>query len=343
MPENAGIQEVLEILRFGGRGLSLLGKGILLTGRFLKGVGAKTNIAITQLKLALSNHHSATQANYHMLSLNTLEKITGGSYEIVRIPTENPEEIAEFCNMVKKYKINAAVMKDLNVGDGMTEIAYNPEHSSRMQVLMEKYNHLLKEKAKSELSEKELAHNIDFNEYANNADPKQKKEFISETVEELKEKQKNETPSLSPNKGDMPENVIDFQSRKEKIKSIINNTNKQIKKSASDYFCFDVEKAAIVAETDKGYTVKVPNSYNKETNSFKMMNVKKDAVSIDGDRAKIFVKKDGSSIVTDSKNKDKNNLRTVEDNKKLFKNYFSKAKEQQKGKSLPTPSPKKRK
>ena len=344
MPENVGMQEILEILRFSGRGLSIIGKGLLLTGKGAYKVGKKAWLKKTQLRIALSHSSEATKTNYNMLSFKTLEKITGGNFEIVRIPTEEPEKIADFCNMLKHYKINASVMKDLNVGDNMTEIAFDPDQAQLMAVAKDKFNTSLMKQAGVELSEKQLAHNIDFDEYYKNAKKEDVDSFIKETAKEVETKQNEVTPTLSPeDKGKSNDSVIDFSSRKEKIKNILTENYKKITKPATDFYCFEVAQSSLVAETEKGYTVKVPNSYNKETGSFKLLDVPKNSVVKEGDKAKVFVRKDGKSLVSDSsQRKTKEDLKPT-DNKTLFKEYFNKQKKSNSKTKTSMPTPKKTK
>lgn len=344
MPESAGIQEILEILRFSGRGLSILGKGLILLGKGFDKAGKKTAIKITQLRLAISHHHSATENSYNTISLKTLEKITGGELGICSVPTEDKTKLAEFFNMCKSYKINCAPLPDLNVGDGLTQIAFDPSQSHLMEAVQEKFNNQLLKDSKESLKGNQLAHGMSFEDYYNTADEKTRDAFIKETADEVEVKQNKETPSISPEtKGETPDNIIDFSSRKEKIKDIIKENYSSSTKNAMDYFKFDVPATCLVAETEKGYTVKIPNSYDKETKSFKMIDIPKEAVTKNGENATIYVKKDGKSLMSDSKKRNsKDDFKSI-DNRSLFKEYFNKQKADKTKAKIPTPTPKKTK
>ena len=197
MPESAGIQEILEILRFSGRGLSILGKGLILLGKGFDKAGKKTAIKITQLRLAISHHHSATENSYNTISLKTLEKITGGELGICSVPTEDKTKLAEFFNMCKSYKINCAPLPDLNVGDGLTQIAFDPSQSHLMEAVQEKFNNQLLKDSKESLKGNQLAHGMSFEDYYNTADEKTRDAFIKETADEVEVKQNKETPSIA--------------------------------------------------------------------------------------------------------------------------------------------------
>ena len=336
MPESAGMQEVLEILRFGGRGLSILGKGLILLGKGAKKTWNLASLKKLQLQLAISNSKEATEANYNMLSIKTLEKITGqGRYGIVQIPTEDSKEIAEYCNMLKKFNIQASVMKDLNMGDGLTQIAFNPEQADTVNVVTERYNNMLLEKAGVNLSDDKLAHEITFDDYYKSADPKQKESFIKESAEYVESQQ---TPSISPESKGKENGVIDFATRKEKFKDTLNNIKSKVPKSAKDFYKFEVERTALVGEPEKGYMCKVPNSYDKNTNSFKLMPVPSDSVTFDGDKAIIYIKKDGESKVFDSKNRASAKKSETFDNKALFKDFFGKSKKTDSSTKTKTPT-----
>ena len=61
------------------------------------------------------------------MKLSDLEKMTGGRYTILNIPLEDEKELIAFYDRLKKLKVSFSELPDLNLGDGYTQIAYNPD------------------------------------------------------------------------------------------------------------------------------------------------------------------------------------------------------------------------
>ena len=102
MDNEANISDVIQLLRFSGEALSFGIKAIGGTGKALKKGKDLGSLAVMQGKLAIYHTKSATETKYNLLSLKTMQKITGGNYGVVDIPTEDPKKLAKFFNAMKK-------------------------------------------------------------------------------------------------------------------------------------------------------------------------------------------------------------------------------------------------
>ena len=316
-----GTNGAYELLKDGGSALKGLGKGAWNAGKIGK----------MKLKLALHHHRSATETNYNCLSLKTLEKKTGGDYGIVRIPTEDKEDIAKFCNMLKKRKVDASVLPDLNIGDGYTEIAYDPSQVQQLDSVKKGFDHYIKEKSGIDVN----CENIDFEEYYNNAKPEAKKQFFSETIEELKKQQAQAEENLKKRQAQAEEKLKKQQAQAEEktpsvapkeanhtedVGKVIDIHNIKSKFHSNDFFQMTVPKAALVAETENSYAIKVPNSYDDINGEFLIMGVDKKNINVDKDTINIAIPKNQQSVLKSSKNT-KTDIRL--ENKDLFKKYFN--------------------
>jgi hypothetical protein len=105
--------------------------------------------------------HYASQGEHHTMKLSDLEKMTGGRYAILNIPLEGEKELIPFYDRLKKMKVAFAELPDLNLGDGYTQIAYNPEHVENVRMVIDYYKKKLREETKE----------IDLDEYMGMASP----------------------------------------------------------------------------------------------------------------------------------------------------------------------------
>lgn len=92
MDNEANISDVIQLLRFSGEALSFGIKAIGGTGKALKRKGSWKSCSDAG-KLAIYHTKSATETKYNLLSLKTMQKITGGNYGVVDIPTEDPKSL----------------------------------------------------------------------------------------------------------------------------------------------------------------------------------------------------------------------------------------------------------
>lgn len=90
--------------------------------------GAAKGVQIAQVKVLQypENAHYASEGTHNTMKLSDLEKLTGGRYTILNIPLEDEKELIPFYDRLKKMKVAFAELPDLNLGDGYTQIAYNP-------------------------------------------------------------------------------------------------------------------------------------------------------------------------------------------------------------------------
>lgn len=118
------LQSLVQIIELYGRGLEGLGKAIRFSAK-----GAEKGVQIAQVK-ALQHRmklHYASEGTHNTMKLSDLEKMTGGRYTILNIPLEDEKELIAFYDRLKKLKVSFSELPDLNLGDGYTQIAYNPD------------------------------------------------------------------------------------------------------------------------------------------------------------------------------------------------------------------------
>lgn len=69
-------------------------------------------------------HKEGMLANGEVQNFEKFIQATDGKYNILNIPTENPEEIAKMKEDLNRLKAAYTVLPDLNAGDGQIQIAY---------------------------------------------------------------------------------------------------------------------------------------------------------------------------------------------------------------------------
>ena len=130
------IQTMVQVLELTGRGLSGLMKGIRLSAKgVLKGADL-VDLKRMQLKMKL---HYASDGTHNTMRVKDLEKLTGGQYDILNIPFEDEKSLIGFYDRLKKLNVSFAELPDLNMGDGYTQIAYNPQDADRVKAVVEYY------------------------------------------------------------------------------------------------------------------------------------------------------------------------------------------------------------
>lgn len=130
------LQSLVQIIELYGRGLEGLGKAIRFSAR-----GAEKGVQIAQVK-ALQHRmklHYASEGTHNTMKLSDLEKMTGGRYTILNIPLEDEKELIAFYDRLKKLKVSFSELPDLNLGDGYTQIAYNPDDVESVRLVIDYY------------------------------------------------------------------------------------------------------------------------------------------------------------------------------------------------------------
>lgn len=138
------VQSMVQVLELTGRGLSGLMKGIRLSAKGVLKGAALIDLKRMQLKMKL--HYASTGTHGTML-VKDLEKLTGGQYDILNIPFEDEKSLIGFYDRLKKLNVSFAELPDLNLGDGYTQIAYNPQDADRVKAVVEYYKDKLEVEA----------------------------------------------------------------------------------------------------------------------------------------------------------------------------------------------------
>lgn len=152
------LQSLVQIIELYGRGLEGLGKAIRFSAR-----GAEKGVQIAQVK-ALQHRmklHYASEGTHNTMKLSDLEKMTGGRYTILNIPLEDEKELIAFYDRLKKLKVSFSELPDLNLGDGYTQIAYNPDDVESVRLVIDYYKKKFRQEAKE----------MDLDEYFGTASP----------------------------------------------------------------------------------------------------------------------------------------------------------------------------
>ena len=138
------LQSLVQIIELYGRGLEGLGKAIRFSAK-----GAEKGVQIAQVK-ALQHRmklHYASEGTHNTMKLSDLEKMTGGRYTILNIPLEDEKELIAFYDRLKKLKVSFSELPDLNLGDGYTQIAYNPDDVESVRLVIDYYKKKFRQKA----------------------------------------------------------------------------------------------------------------------------------------------------------------------------------------------------
>lgn len=292
------ISDVVQVLNLGIEGMKFAIKGTVTAGKLAKkGINAAA-LKKMQFKMKL---HYASQGKNKTMPLKNLEKITGGDYRVMNIPTEDAQELIKFYDALKKLKVPFAQLPDLNIGDGYTQIAYNPQDADKIRSFVENY----------EFPEKEKAEETSLEEYMDNATPEAMEELDKTAVEAAKKEEKK-AQSPSPNREEpekekvTQEKAADAGSGKrdeEKIKEL-STTEKMKQRNADDnYIPVTIDKTMIISEKDDIYITRVPRSYDSRSRSFLLFTVKKsDSVFVnDGQTLLTHLKKGGQTHLACSK------------------------------------------
>lgn len=134
-------EQVLAILRLGGETTYYLLKGtvdgLLKLIRFLKKMEKEKMLSGQELR-----------------KFNSFLKVTEGNFQLLNVPTDDPDKLEEMRQTFAKTGVTYMVMPDLNPEDGMTQIAYYMPHTYQVEAWYR--NFCLRELAGGEHSRAEL-------------------------------------------------------------------------------------------------------------------------------------------------------------------------------------------
>ena len=310
LDSNINISEVLQIIKFSGDSLKFVIKGA-------KQVKDKLSLKNMQIKLFLHYHSKAISGSKKLngMSLHSLEKITGGNYSIINLPTEDKDSLAKFFKTLKKSKIAYAVLPDLMPNNGFSQIAVDPSQAYKLQAILEVYNFDTGEREKEPVPEEKRGKEMSMEEYWETGNDEEKEKIINSAVgqaekendEELK-KNPEVTQDRTKNTKQDIEKVLKFEKLKERHQS-------------RDYFPVTIDKKMVVAETEKAYVTRVPYSYDKESGNFLLMTVSKEESlkTNHGETILTHMRKDGQTFVCD---RDRTNGKLVK-NQELYRKHYS--------------------
>lgn len=139
------LQALIQIIELYGKGLGGLGRAIRFSAK-----GAAKGVQVAQVKKLQYRMklHYASEGTHSTMRLCDLEKITGGRYVILNIPIEGEKELIPFYDRLKKMRVSFAELPDLKLGDGYTQIAYNPDDVENVRLVIDYYKKKLRETPK---------------------------------------------------------------------------------------------------------------------------------------------------------------------------------------------------
>lgn len=311
------ISDVVQILNLGIEGMKFAIKGTVTTGKLAKkGIDVA---ALKKMQFKLKLHYASQGKNKTML-LKDLEKITGGDYRVMNIPTEEKQELMKFYDALKKLKVPFAELPDLNIGDGFTQIAYNPQDADKIRSFVENY----------EFPENKSAQESSLDEYMENAAPEEMAELDKTAIEAAKkEEQKEQSPSPNREEPEKEKTVKEKEtgegkSDEEKIKEL--STTEKLKQRNKDenYIPVTIDKTMIVSENNDTYVTRVPSSYDNKSKSFLLFTFKKsDAVFVnDGQTLLTHLRKGSETHLACSKS-GTGREKTMK-NEDIYKSHYAK-------------------
>ena len=325
---NVNINDVLQIIRFGGDGMKFMLKGTAKTakagGRLAKHgyTGAKYLRMQHQLKL----HYGADVIMkngelYGGLSLKRMEKLTGGNYGIINIPTENKQELAKFFKVLQKAKIPFSVLPDLIPNNGETQLAIDPARAHKLESILNSYNFSTGKIEKKPVPEESRGREMDIEEYWNSGN-KEEKEKLEKAAVEQAEKEVGNQYRDSPMENPPTNQKSHMETSKRDMEKIIKFEKIREKHMNPNYIPFTIDKKMVVAETEKAYVTKVPKSFDRDSGGFMMMTIDKNN-SVETNNGKTILthlNKGGQTYICDSKRKDGRMV----NNQELYRRHYSK-------------------
>ena len=319
---NININDVLQIIRFGGDGLKFALKGMKTTGKGIVWLNNQRKMKTMKARLFLHYHSKAMSGSGKLkgMSLHSLEKLTGGDYGIVNIPTEKKEELAKFFKVLKKAKIAYSVLPDLIPGNDCSQIAIDISNAQRINTIFDTYDFGEGEVIEGDdIKVENKASWSSLEEYWDEGNKAEKEKVMDVAIKEA-EKEQEQQKSIKDNpskarkgmKGDELEKNVEKVISIEKIREQHNSR---------EYYPVTIDKKMIVAETDEAYITRIPGSYNYKYNDFSMLTVpKKDAIMTNDNRTILtHIKKDGDSYIRSYKNSKSVKI----SNRELYREHYS--------------------
>ena len=333
---NININEVLQIVRFGGEGIQFALKG---AGKALKVAGKATSalkVKNMQIRLFLHYHSKSMSRSGKLkgLSLHMLEKLTGGDYSVVNLPTEDKESLSKFFKTLKKAKIPYSVLPDLVPGNGFSQIAIDPSRAHRLEAILDVYDFEQDKMLKEPVSEEQRGQVIPIEDYWNEGNPEEKEKITQSAIEQAEkeavtEGKKGKVVSIEEyrNKNNIeikknPEiTPKEMKETKEDIQRMMKLEKLKERHQSRDYFPVTIDQRMIVAENEKAYVTRVPQSYDQESGNFLLMTVNKDNAlkTNNGQTILTHMRKDGQTYICDRNNENGMMMK----NQQLYREHYS--------------------
>ncbi len=187
------------------------------------------------------NHLTAEMSAGGEKNLESIKVFTEGNYTILNMPFEKTEELAEMMSDFNTMKVNYAILPDLNVGDGYTQVAV--PNVNRSQV--EQWFNMWKERAINSGQEPKDMFSMDGGSYMNTAETTAE-EYIKNAAPEYQaaqvefEKDSKEVPFRAGPGKENSEDFIRF-AQDDRYEKITINKESLVEKQKADVEAYKKE------------------------------------------------------------------------------------------------------
>ena len=338
---NININEVLQIIRFGGDATkSTLNFALKGSKKAVKGIGKTASVLKVknmQIKLFMHYHSKAMSGSGKLkgMSLHSLEKLTGGNYSIINLPTEDKEVLNTFFKTLKKGKIAYSVLPDLVPNNGFSQIAVDPSQAHRLEAILDVFDFEEGKTAKESVEEENKGKEISLEEYWNTGNQEEKDKIVSSAIEQAEKESsskdnKGKVISLEEYKKDNGKETLkknpkvelqQTQETKKDVEKMLKLEKLKERHHSRDYYPVTIDKKMIVAENENAYVTRVPRSYDSDSGNFLLMTVdKNNAIKTNnGETILTHIRKDGQTYICD---RSRENGKMVK-NRELYRRHYS--------------------
>lgn len=235
------------------------------------------------------NHLTAEMSAGGEKNLESIRVFTEGNYTILNMPFEKTEELAEMMSDFNTMKVNYAVLPDLLVGDGYTQVAV--PNADRSQV--EQWFNMWKDRAISNGEMPKEMFAMDAGSYMNTA-AMSADEYIQNADAEYKEVQEEfekESKQVPVEAGPGKENSEEFMryAQDDRYQKISINEETLVLDQKADRFAYQKEGL---------FASRVPGTYGKNEKTL-LIPIEQLFVADAGKTYVAFLEKGGSSAVID--------------------------------------------
>lgn len=155
------------------------------------------------------------------VSFKKLVNTKGPEVEILKVPTENKEELQEIYRQLEKRGVMFTPLEDLNIGNNQTEIMYHVSDAAKVKAFMDNWEKISFNRSEPEITpnasspserDENKPYVISFNEYANSIPDNLYHQMQTEVTQQLENQNKKNV--IAPE---------EMQKSENKVQGIVNN------------------------------------------------------------------------------------------------------------------------